>query len=130
MRLVQMDLYGKPYKYHWEIWERRTKVGELTYTVSGRFVILGYLYICPAHRKKQFGYKTVEYLLKRYPTKSIVGETLSTSKGFWRKCIKKYNGVRKNVSYCDNCSSSFIIPKRDITFDKLKKCLETAYQID
>lgn len=130
LRFVRTEIFGHPSKYHWEIWERKNQIGEITYMICGKYVILGHLDIFSEYRKQHFGYKAIEFLMKKYPTKSIVGETLSTSTGFWKKCIKKYNGARKNISYCINCTSSFIIPKRDITYDELWDCLEIAYKID
>lgn len=117
------------FKYYYQIWDRKKEIGYLAYTVRGQNVIIGILEINPEFQGQGYGYKIVEYLLKRYPTKSIIGETLPESRGFWRKCILKYNGVRKNVHYTDNCTSAFLIPKKEIAFDVLMKCLETAYEI-
>lgn len=126
MRLVHT---ADDYKYYYRILDRRKEIGYIIYTIKDKNVIIGLLHIHPEFRGQRYGYKVVEYLLKRYPTKSIIGETLLESRGFWQKCIRKYNGVRKNVHYADNCTSAFLIPKKEISFDDLMNYLELAYEI-
>ena len=79
MRFVRAEFFGHPSKYHWEIWERKTKIGEITYKVYGKYVILGHLDIIPEYRKQHWGYKSVEYLMKK----------ISDKKYCWRNSFYK-----------------------------------------
>lgn len=98
-------------KYYYSIIEKNTEIGNITFCKKNNILIICFLEIYPEYRHKSYGYQIIEYLLSHYKTKCIIGETLLTLRGFWNKCIKKYNGQRKNISYSDNCTSSFIIPK-------------------
>ena len=57
----------------------------------------------------------------------LASETLKSSRGFWRKEIKRLNGARVNTTYCDNTTSAFIIPKMKI--DDLYGCLCKIYNM-
>jgi hypothetical protein len=126
---VEIDGYTLKHRYH--IVENNSVVGEIAYKPYRKnYVLLGYLHIFPEFQGKHFGQAAVDLLLKKFPNRSIVGETLKTSRGFWRKCIERYNGIRKNLYSCDNCSSSFVIPKRKISYEELWDCLMVGYDID
>lgn len=125
------DNDGIPVKHRYYIMNDNVSVGEIIYKPYHKdYILVGHLDIYPAFRGLGFGYATVEYLLNRYPNRSLIGETLKTSRGFWRKCIERYNGIRKNLFSCDNCTSSFVIPKRDISYEELWDCLMVAYDIN
>lgn len=79
------------------------------------------------YRNKHYGYQVIEYLLSHYKANCIIGESIFTAKTFWNKCIKKYHGMRKNISYSANCTSSFVIPRYVISGEELYRMLEFAY---
>ena len=130
MRMEPVKITNISRKYHYTIYDRTRQIGEITYKIHGKYVIVGHLFISHEYRNLGYGYLVVEYLMKKYKTKYIVGETLIASRGFWHKCTKRYDGMRKNMHYCDNCSSAFIIPKTKIEDAKLWELLEVAYSID
>ena len=66
-------------------------------------LIIHTLKIYQQYRHNYYGYQVIEYLLSHYKVKCIIGEILYTSRGFWNKCIHKYNGQRHNIVYLDNC---------------------------
>ena len=68
-------------------------------------------------------------LFSHYKFKCIVGETLKESRGFWNKCIRKYNGMRRNIYYSDNCTSSFVIPRQEISYKQIWDLLDYSYNI-
>ena len=107
-----------------------TKIGSLVCKKKNNILILGYLYIYPEYQQQGYGKQTIEYILSHYKIKCIVGETSYESKRFWNKCIKQYNGQKRKINYCDNCSNSFVIPKYNITDDELYDLLEIAYWIN
>ena len=125
------DAFGVPCKHHYFIVENNISVGEIVYKPYHKnYLLVGHIYIYPDYQGNHFGQTAVELLLKKFPNRSIVGETLKTSRGFWHKCIQQHNGIRKNLYSCDNCSSSFVIPKRKISYEELWDCLMVAYDID
>ena len=105
------------------------QIGEIVFTKKNKIFIIGFIEIYQEYRNKHYGYKIIEYILSHYKINCIIGETLSQSKGFWNKCIKKFNGQRKNISVCDNCSSSFVIPKCNISNEQIYELLEVSYEI-
>ena len=105
------------------------QIGEITFKKKNKIFIIGFIAICKEYRSQHYGYKVIDYILSHYKINCIVGETLNHSKGFWNKCIKKFNGQRKNISLCDNCSSSFVIPKCNISNKKMYELLEVSYEI-
>ncbi len=90
--------------------------------------LLSHLLIYPNYQKQYYGYAVIEHILSHYKIKSIIGETLTDSRGFWNKCIHKFNGQRKNISYSKDCSSSFIIPKYKLSGIQVYKCLHELYR--
>lgn len=86
-------------------------------------IIIGYIEINQELQHRHYGYEIIEYLLFHYKPYCIIGESLYSSRTFWNKCIHKYNGQRKNIVYSDNCSSSFVIPKYDISQEKVYELL-------
>lgn len=125
------DAFGVPCKHHYFIVENGINVGDIVYKQYHKnFVLIGYLNIYPEYQGNGYGQAAVELLIKKFPNRSLVGETLKTSRGFWRKCTERYNGIRKNLYASDNCSSSFVIPKRKISYEELWDCLMVAYDID
>lgn len=119
--------YHTPNSYY--ILSGSVQIGEIIYKKQNNIFIIAYLEIYPEYRHQHYGYQIINHILSNYKIKCIVCETLETSKGFWNKCIKKFNGQRKNISLCDNCSSSFVIPKHEISNEEMYDLLETAYEI-
>lgn len=120
-----------PTKHHYYIFEKGKPVGVIEYKpYRKKYILVSFLEIYPEYRNQHLGYSAVELLMKKHPTKSLVGETLESSRGFWGKCISKYNGTRKNMAICTNCTSSFIIPKREISGQELWDCLMVGYELD
>jgi len=107
-----------------------TQIGELIYKKRNKTFIIGYLEIYPQYQNNHYGYQIIEYILSHYKINCIIGETLKEATGFWNKCIKRYNGQRKNVTYCDGCTSSFVIPKQKISRLSMHELLEFAYGIN
>lgn len=105
------------------------QIGEITFKKKNKIFIIGFIEIYKKYRSQYYGYKVIEYILSHYKINCIVGETLNQSKGFWNKCINKFNGQRKNISVCDNCSSSFMIPKCNINNEHMHELLEISYEI-
>lgn len=112
----------------YNIFENKTKIGEIDFRFRNHMIILIRIYINEEYRHQGYGYKTIEYLLNHYKVKCIIGQTTYESRGFWNKCIKKYNGIRKNVTCYDNCSSSFIIPRQNINNMTMYNLLEISYE--
>lgn len=104
-------------------------IGEITFAKKNKIFVIGFIEIYQKYRNNHYGYKVIEYILSHYKINCIIGETLNQSKGFWNKCIKKFNGQRKNISVCDNCSSSFVIPKYNISKEQMYELLEISYDI-
>ena len=109
MRLKKKQYYNHTYN----IYDGR-KIGFVTFQIQHKILMLKYLYISPEYRNQA-------------NVNCIVGETLKSSRGFWRKEIKRLNGVRVNTTYCDNTTSAFIIPKMKI--DDLYGCLCKIYNM-
>lgn len=95
----------------YSIYTGKTCIGEINFKKQNNIFIIGFILIYPEYRNKYYGYEVIEYILSHYKIKCIIGESLESSRGFWNKCIHRYNGQRKNISISTNCSSSFIIPK-------------------
>ena len=115
-------------KYYYSIVTKNTEIGNITFCKKDNILIICFLEIYPEYRHKYYGYQIIEYILSHYKIKCILGETLLTSRGFWNKCIEKYNGQRKNISYSDNCTSSFIIPKYEMSKLDIYELLFEAYK--
>ena len=114
------------YNHTYNIYDGR-KIGFVTFQIQHKVLMLKYLYISPEYRNQRYGEKVIDYLLSKANVNCIVGETLKSSRGFWRKEIKRLNGVRVNTTYCDNTTSAFIIPKMKI--DDLYGCLCKIYNM-
>ena len=122
MRLQKKQYYNHTYN----IYDGR-KIGFVTFQIQHKILMLKYLYISPEYRNQRYGEKVIDCLLSKANVDCIVGETLKSSRGFWRKEIKRLNGVRVNTTYCDNTTSAFIIPKMKI--DDLYGCLCKIYNM-
>ena len=122
MRLQKKQYYNHTYN----IYDGR-KIGFVTFQIQHKILMLKYLYISPEYRNQRYGEKVIDCLLSKANVNCIVGETLKSSRGFWRKEIKRLNGVRVNTTYCDNTTSAFIIPKMKI--DDLYGCLCKIYNM-
>lgn len=116
----------KYYNYSYDIYDGR-KIGAITFQIKHRILLLKYLEISPEYRNQKYGEKVIDYLLSKNNVDCIIGETLKSSRGFWRKEIKRLDGVRVNETYCDNTTSTFIIPKMKI--DDLYECLREIYHM-
>ena len=114
------------YNHTYNIYDGR-KIGFVTFQIQHKILMLKYLYISPEYRNQRYGEKVIDYLLSKANVNCIVGETLKSSRGFWRKEIKRLNGVRVNTTYCDNTTSTFVIPKMKI--DDLYGCLCKIYNM-
>lgn len=128
---IKQNKFGKyhiPNKY--KIFYGSHEIGELSYKKKDNVFILGYLFIYPEYRKQGLGTKVVEHILFHYKVRCIVGEVLKGSNKFWNKCIKDFNGQRKNIKYCYNTTSSFVIPKCYINNEEMYEFLKIAYDID
>ena len=99
-------------------------IGEINYIIEDNILIIGWLNIYEEFQNNKYGYQVVESLLKNNNIKCIIGQSLKESRTFWNKCIKKYKGCRKNITYSNACSSSFIIPK--IKIDNFEFYLEIS----
>ena len=117
-------------KNHYDIYYANQLIGEISFIKRKDILVIGFIGIFQEYQNQHYGYQVIEYLLSHYKIKCITGQSLNTSKGFWNKCIKKYNGVRKNISTLDNCSSSFIISKTKIENSYLYELLESAHEIE
>lgn len=116
----------KYYNHSYDIYDGR-KIGAITFQIKHRILLLKYLEISPEYRNQKYGEKVIDYLLSKNNVDCIIGETLKSSRGFWRKEIKRLDGVRVNETYCDNTTSTFIIPKMKI--DDLYECLREIYHM-
>lgn len=118
------------FKHEYLILYKKEQIGEIIFIKKKRIIVIGYLHIFHQFRKNGYGDLVVQYLLTHYKIDCIIGETLPTARKFWKKCIEKYNGQRKNVSYYENCTSSFVIPKYAISREKIFNLLEyTANEV-
>lgn len=113
-----------PFKHVHAIYKGNHKIGEITFIKKNKILLILFMEIYPEYRNRYYGYKVIEYLLSHYKINCIIGETLITARGFWNKCIQKYDGQRRNIRYSDNCSSSFVIPKYKITNQDIYNLLE------
>jgi GNAT superfamily N-acetyltransferase len=129
MTFKRRNEFGKVRYGKYDIYDNKTQIGQIDFIIKNHIIILANIFIKQEYQYKGYGYKTVEYLLNHYKSRCIIGQTLYESKGFWNKCIKKYNGMRKNIIYCGNCSSSFIIPRQNIDNDTMYDLLELSYEI-
>ena len=92
--------------------------------------IIGFFKILDYYQGNHYGYQVIEYILSHYKVDCIIGQSLYSSRGFWNKCIRKFNGKRKNVAICENCSSSFVIPRYEIEKKEIIQLLEIGYMIE
>lgn len=120
--------------YQYNILNDGKKIGEISFIkrrIKKRNIfIIGFLKILEYHRGNHYGYQVIDYILSHYRVDYIVGQSLYSARGFWNKCIKKFNGQRKNITICDNCSSSFVIPRHEIGIDEMIRLLEIGYEIE
>ena len=123
---IKYEIHGVPFyedkKYN--IYDGNKKIGTISYIKKYRKIIIEYLNIFDEYKKMGYGSKVVETLLSKNSIECIIGETLGTSRGFWHKMIKKYNGSRRNITYNDNTTSSFVIPKNKITNEEIYSLFE------
>ena len=116
----------KYYNHSYDIFDGR-KIGFITFQIKHKILMLKYLEISPEYRNQRYGEKVIDYLLSKNNVDCIIGETLKSSRGFWHKEIKRLGGVRVNATYCDNTTSTFIIPKMKIS--DLYGCLSEIYHM-
>lgn len=130
IQIKHQTYYGVRLKNQYVIYLNNTQIGEISFIKKNKVLIIGFLGIYKEQRNKGYGYMVVEYLLSHYKVNCIVGQTLQQSRTFWNKCIKRFNGQRRNIYTLDNCTSSFVIPKWDIPDDKLYTLLDLGYEIE
>lgn len=116
----------KYYNHSYDIFDGR-KIGFITFQIQHKILMLKYLEISPEYRNQRYGEKVIDYLLSKNNVDCIIGETLKSSRGFWHKEIKRLGGARVNTTYCDNTTSTFIIPKMKIS--DLYGCLSEIYHM-
>ena len=116
----------KYYNHSYDIYDGK-KIGAITFQIKHRILLLKYLEITPEYRNQKYGEQVIDYLLSKNNVDCIVGETLKSSRWFWHKEIKRLNGARVNTTYCDNTTSTFIIPKMKIS--DLYGCLSEIYHM-
>lgn len=127
MKFKRRDgMFAEYEKHTFDIYDGKLKIGSISYFIKDRYFVIGLLLIDEPYKHQGYGRKVVAYILKHFKIKAIVGETIVTSRGFWRKMCKEFDGVRKNITYSDDCTSAFIIPKCDIETDILYDYLEKA----
>ena len=123
MQQIKLKKY-KPYKNTYHIIRSSQKICNISFIRKHHMIIIGYIEIKPEYQQKHYWYAVIKHLLFHYKPYCIIGESLYSSRTFWNKCIHKYNGQRKNITYSDNCSSSFVIPKYDISTKGVYNLLE------
>lgn len=126
----RMDIYGIKLYGKYNIYDRKQKIGEISFTKKMNIFVIGYFKILEYHRGNHYGYQVVDYILSHYKVNCIIGQTLYEARGFWNKCIKRFNGQRMNIATCANCSSSFVIPRYKIDHDEMEKLLKIGYGIE
>lgn len=99
------DYFG----YNFIIYYKGIEVGYISLQLIKNIIYITSIQIYKEYRYKKIGESVIEYLFYRYKRNYIVGESLYSSRGFWNKMIKKHFGMRKNIHYCNDCSSSFIL---------------------
>ncbi len=124
LHLKKIVFCGYTFKNEYNIFYKDIKIGEINFIKKKRILVISFLSISKEYRRQGYGYLLIQYLLSHYKIDCIIGETLPDARSFWAKCIKKYNGQRKNVSYCENCTSSFVIPKYSISRREVYDLLE------
>lgn len=130
IKIKHKILFGIQSKNRYIIVLDKIQIGEISFIKRNHILIIGFLKIYSKYRNNGYGYKTIEYLLSHYKINCIVGQTLQESKTFWNKCVKKFNGERRNVHTLENCSSSFVIPKYNIPNNELCKMLDLGHEIE
>lgn len=113
----------------YSIYDNDVKIGEISFIKKKKIFIIGYLKILEYFQRQHYGYHVISYILSHYKTDCIIGQSLYDARGFWNKCIKKFHGQRKNITTCRNCSSSFVIPRYEISSDKMTELLELGCEI-
>lgn len=102
-------------KREYNIIKNNIEVGTIKYIKTNKVFFIKGLYLKEEYKKQGIGTLVIDYILNNYKIDYIMGEALIESRGFWAKMIKKYNGFRRNITYSENCSSTFIIPKAKCT---------------
>ena len=130
----QMHIGAYKSRYQYNIFCNDQKIGEISFIkrrIKKKIIfIIGFLKILEYHRGNHYGYQVIDYILSHYRVDYIVGQSLYSARGFWNKCIKKFNGQRKNITIYNNCSSSFVIPRHEIDIDEMIRLLEIGYEIE
>ena len=115
---------------HYNILCKDQKIGEISFTRKREVFIIGYFKILEYHQGHHYGYQVIDYILSHSKVKCIVGQSLYSSRGFWNKCIHKFNGQRKNITTRDSCSSSFVIPRYQISKYRMADLLNIGCEIE
>ena len=127
-RYAKDSCWYSPHEYN--IYRGTERIGFINFTIKNKILVIGYIGIELPYRNMRHGYKTIEYLLSHYKVKCIVGQSLTPSRSFWNKCIKRFDGQRRNISTMENCTSSFVIPKYRFSDSDLKKLLDIGHEIE
>ena len=111
---------GETHYWHLRrIYDGKVPIGSVAFVRDRRKLYLMFIEIKREYRGRGYAEAVLNKLLSYKNVDCVVGETLRQSRGFWHKMIKKYNGTRRNVTYYDNTTSSFVIPKNEITNDEM-----------
>lgn len=104
-------------------------VGVIRYKIINGIACLGFIGIYESERGHGYASLAIEHLLNSKKVDCIIGETVKDSRGFWTSQINKFGGHRFHITYCNNTTSSFVIPNVDIDKTCLIDLLEVAYNI-
>lgn len=107
-------------KHEYYIVLDKKRVGYVRYAIRNKILYISTIEIYERFQKQGIAKDFISFLFNKYKINFIIGETLKSSRVFWKKMIKTYNGIRKNIAYYDDCTSSFILNKN---FDNKHKFL-------
>lgn len=121
---MQLQFIQQKNKSNYYIIQRnQISIGEITYRIQNNIFILSHLWIYPEHQDSHYGYEVIEYILNQYKPICIIGETIPKAEQFWNKCITKYNGQKREITYYSNCLFTFVIPKQEISNNEIYNLL-------
>lgn len=130
IKFKQHSICGHKLHYSYLIFANSENIGKISFRKYHSYFVIGFFSIYETYRNQHYGYKVIEYILSHYKIKCIIGQTLYESRSFWNKCIKEFNGFRKNIVSLDNCSSSFVIPKYNIEINTFYQLLDLGHEIE
>ena len=124
-KLESYEYRGKKHYWHTrQVYDGRIHVGSVDFVKDNRWVYIMHIEIFEEYRGNGYAEEILRMLLNRKKVDCVVGETLEESRGFWSKMIRKYNGSRRNITYYNDTTSSFVIPKNNITNSEMYKLFD------